>query len=76
MVVPFLWAFTPGVMASTKARAARVRRSGVVRIDLIPLLSDFEDDIEFYRHPERKAGDPDDQPNGCFLDAKDVSEKV
>ena len=40
------------------------------------LLRDLEDDIEFYRHPERKAGNTDDQPNRCFLDAKDISKQV
>jgi hypothetical protein len=62
--VPFLWASAPRVMASTKARAARVLCSEVVVcIILIFLLSDFEDDVEFYRHPKGKAGDADDQPN-------------
>ena len=33
------------------------------------LLCDFEDDIEFDRHSERKAGNADDHPNRCLLDA-------
>ena len=40
------------------------------------LLCDFEDDIEFYRHPERKAGNADYHPNRCFLDAKNISKQV
>src|ERR1700733_9175922 len=40
------------------------------------LLRDFEDDVEFYWHPERKAGNADHQPNRCFFDAKDISKQV
>jgi hypothetical protein len=36
------------------------------------LLCNFEDDIKFYRHPERKAGNADYHPHRCFLDAKDI----
>jgi len=36
------------------------------------LLCDFEDGLEFYRHPEGKAGNADEQPNCCLLAAKDV----
>ncbi len=40
------------------------------------LLCDFEDDFEFYRHPERKAGNANHQPNRRFLGAKDISKEV
>ena len=40
------------------------------------LLCDFKDDMEFYRHPEWKAGNADHQPSGCFLDTKDISKQV
>ena len=40
---------------------------------LLLLLCDFEDDIEFDRHPEGKAGNADYDPNRCFLDAKDIA---
>ena len=40
------------------------------------LLCDFEDDFEFYRHSEGKAGYSDDQPNRCFLDAEDISKQI
>src|SRR5271170_8243357 len=40
------------------------------------LLYDFEDDIEFDRHPERKTGDADYHPNRCLLDAEDISKQV
>ena len=43
---------------------------------LLLLLCDFEDDFEFYRHPEGKAGNADHQPNRCFLDAKDIAKQV
>lgn len=39
-------------------------------------LSNLEDDIEFYRHPERKACDSDHQTNRCLLNPKDVSKQV
>lgn len=37
---------------------------------------DFEEDIEFYRHAKRKAGDADDYANGRFLDAEDISIEI
>jgi hypothetical protein len=40
------------------------------------LLRDFEDDIKFYRHPERKAGNADHEPNRHLLDAEDISKQV
>ena len=40
------------------------------------LLRDFEDDIEPNRHPQGQAGNTDYHPNGCFLDAKDISKQV
>ena len=40
------------------------------------LLCDLEDDFEFYRHPEGKAGNADYQPNRCFLDPKNISKQV
>ena len=40
------------------------------------LLSDFKDDFEFYRHSEREARNPDQEPNGDFLDAKYISKEV
>jgi hypothetical protein len=40
------------------------------------LLCDFEDDVEFDWYPEWEAGNADDQPNRCFLDAKDISKQV
>src|SRR6476660_6228816 len=41
-----------------------------------PFSTDFEEDIEFYRHAKGKAGDADDHPNRCFLDSKDISIEV
>jgi hypothetical protein len=40
------------------------------------LFRDFEDCIEFYRHPQRKAGNADDQPNRRFLYPKDIAKEV
>ena|ERR1700722_7300414 len=40
------------------------------------LLCDFEDDLEFYRHPKGQAGNADYQPNRCFLDAKYIPKQV
>ena len=39
-------------------------------------LCDFEDDFELNRHPEWKTRDADDQPNCCFLAAKDIAEQA
>ena len=43
---------------------------------LLCLFCDFKDDIKFYRHPQREAGNTDDQPNRCFLDPKDISKQI
>jgi hypothetical protein len=40
------------------------------------LIGDLKDDLEFDGHAEGKAGDADDQPNRCFLDAKDIAKEV
>jgi len=40
------------------------------------LLCDFEDDIEFDRHSERKAGNSDDRSNRCSFDPKDISKEI
>ena len=40
------------------------------------LLCDFEDDLEFYWHPQGKAGNADYQPNRRFLDPKDISKEI
>ena len=45
-------------------------------MQLLDLLCDFEDDVEFYRHAEREAGDTDDDANRCFLDAEDVAKQI
>ncbi len=53
-----------------------IHRQRPLSLCLHLLLCDFEDDFEFYRHPERKAGNANHQPNRCFLGAKDISKKV
>lgn len=45
-------------------------------ICLLLLLCDFEDDIEFDRHAEGKAGSADYQSNRCLLDPKDIAKEV
>jgi hypothetical protein len=50
--------------------------AGKLTSTVLLLLRDFEDDFEFYRHPQGKAGNADYQPNQCFLDAKDISKQV
>ena len=51
-------------------------RQRLLGLRLLLLLFDFEEDLECYRHPERKAGDADYHSNRCFLDAKDISKQV
>jgi hypothetical protein len=40
------------------------------------LLSNLEDDLEFYWQSERKTGNTDDQPNRHLIAAKDISKQV
>jgi len=77
----------PGRNASAR-NGIRVKRAakataalGIIAINTSEVQSrlfstDFEEDIEFYRHAKGKAGDADDHPNRCFLDSKDISIEV
>jgi hypothetical protein len=58
------------------ADCQRIDFVGCIDPPISDLLCDFEDDIEFYRHPERKAGDADHQPNRHLLGTKDSSKQV
>ena len=40
------------------------------------LLCDFEDDVEFDRHPERKTGNADNQPDRYFVRAEDIAKQI
>ena len=45
-------------------------------LDGLLALCDFEDDLEFYWHPEGKAGNANYQPDRYPLDSKDISKQV
>ena len=40
------------------------------------LLCDFQDDLEFYRHPKGKTRNANYQPNRYFLDAEDITKQI
>ena len=39
-------------------------------------LCNFKDDFELNRHPERKTGDADDEPNSSLLTPEDFVEQI